>query len=147
MEEAISKGTAKRDGRSLNDAFDEIGAAYATYTGRETVGFSCLCLPEFIGRAIELHAEMIRTPTFSEDSCKVAVDLTTQALAALKDDPQDLARKYLHKQAYGDPLGRHLLGEAETLARIGRDTIVDHWQQHFSGSLMQVSIAGAVDPG
>ncbi|MHC4443572.1 MAG: M16 family metallopeptidase [Planctomycetota bacterium] len=146
MEEAISKGTAKRDGRSLNDAFDEIGAAHVTNTGREIVRFSCLCLPEFIGRAIELHAEMIRTPTFSEDSCKVAVDLTAQALAALQDDPQDLARKYLHKQAYGDPLGRHVLGEEETLARIGRDVILDHWHGYFSGRGMQVSIAGAVDP-
>jgi len=146
LQEAITKGTAKRDGRALNDAFDEIGARHATAAGRETVGFSCLCLPEFITRAIELHAELIRTPTFPDGACEVAVDLARQALAALDDEPQELARKLLHRQAYGDPLGRHELGEAETLARIGRQQIVEHWKRHFSARRMQVAVAGAVEP-
>jgi len=145
FEEAISKGTAKRDGRAFNDAFDEIGAAHSISTGRETLGFVCLCLPEYIDRAIELHAEMIRTPTLSEESCHVAIDLTRQALAALDDDPQDLARKLLHLQAYGDPLGRHVFGEEDTLSRIGRNQVVDHWRRFVSSNRMQVSIAGAID--
>ncbi len=146
MEVALDKGTAKRDGRGLNDAFDEIGAAHASFAGRENVGFSCLCLSEFIGRAIELHAEMIRTPTFPDEACEVAIELTRQAQMALQDDPQDLARKLQHRQAYGEPLGRHVLGELETLERIGREQIVQHWQRHFSASRMMVGIAGAVDP-
>ena len=146
LTEAITKGTAKHDGRGLNDAFDEIGAAHTAATGRETITFSCLCLSEFIDRALELHAEMIRTPTFPDDACEVAVDLTRQALAALDDDPHELAKKYLHRQAYGEPLGRHAYGEPETLERIGRKQIVDHWRRHFSAARMQVAVAGSVEP-
>ena len=57
-DEAIAKGTAKRDGRALNDAFDEIGATHGSYAGRETFGFSCLCLPEFVPQAIDLLAPL-----------------------------------------------------------------------------------------
>lgn len=146
LDEAINKGTARRDGRELNDAFDAIGATHGSFAGRETFGFSCLCLPEFVEQAINLHAEMIRTPTLPEDACDVAVELTRQSLLALEDEPQDLAKKLLHRQAYGDPLGRHALGEAETLARIGREQIVQHWQEYFSGPRMLVSVAGAVEP-
>jgi len=145
VEEVISKGTDKRDGQALNDAFDEIGATHSVCTGRETFGFSSLFLPEYIEPAIALHAEMIRTPSFPDEACKVAVDLSQQALAALKDDPNELAKKLLHKQSYGDPLGRHALGEMETLSLIGREQVVNHWKQHFSNSRMQVSIAGAVE--
>jgi predicted Zn-dependent peptidase len=145
-DEAIGKGTAKRDGKALNDAFDEIGASHGSYAGRESFGFSCLCLPEFVPQAIELLAEMIRTPSFPQDACEVAVELTRQSLAALNDDPQDMVKKLIHRQAYGDPLGRHPLGENETLDRIGRDQILDHWRTFFRSTNMQCSITGAVEP-
>ena len=146
LDEAIVKGTAKRDGRALNDAFDAIGATHSSYAGRERFGFSCLCLPEFLERAVALHAEMIRTPSFPPEDCAVAVELTSQTLAALEDDPQELAKKLLHRQAYGEPLGRHPLGEEETLERIGREQILDHWQRYFCAARMQGAVAGAVEP-
>jgi len=144
--ETITKGTEQRDGRALNDAFDEIGASHSCGAGRETVTFSCLCLPEFLEQAIALHAEMIRTPSFPDDMCEVAVELAKQELAALDDDPGEMAKKLLCKQAYGQPLGRHLLGEKETLAQIGREDIVQHWRQCFSAGRMSVAVAGAVEP-
>jgi predicted Zn-dependent peptidase len=143
--EAINKGTAKRDGRALNDAFDEIGASHASRTGREMVAFSCVCLPEFMQPAIDLHAEMICTPTFPEDACEMAVELTRQSLAAMEDDPQGLAKKLLHRQAYGEPLGRHVLGEPNTLEQIDREAIVQHWKNCYTGARMQVAVAGAVE--
>ena len=146
LNEAITKGTARRDGRAINDAFDEIGATHSSFAGRETMGFSCICLPDFLPRALSLHAEMIRTPSFPQDACEVAVELTQQGLDALEDDPQELAKKLLHRQAYGDPLGRHVLGERETVERIGRAQIVDHWRRHFTGARMMIAVAGAVDP-
>ncbi len=146
LSEAITKGTARRTGRELNDAFDEIGASHSVSAGRESVSLTCLCLPEFLPRAVELHAELLRTPTFPQDACAVAVELAEQSLTALEDDPGDLASKLLHRQAYGGPLGRHKLGEPETLARIGRDQIIEHWRRYFSAARMQVAVAGPVDP-
>lgn len=145
LDEAIAKGTPTRDGRAVNDAFDAIGATHSSYAGREAFAFSCLCLPEFLEPAVALHAEIIRTPTLPAEACGVAVDLTRQMLAALNDDPQELAKKYLHEQAYGEPLGRHPLGEEATLARIGRDQIVEHWRRHFGAERMLVAVAGSVE--
>lgn len=145
MDEAIVQGTSRRDGRAMNDAFDAIGATHGSYAGRETSGFSCLCLPEFLEEAVKLHSEMIRTPSFPEDACEVAVELTRQALAALGDDPGELAKKLLHRQAYGDPLGRHPLGEAESLDRITRAEIVAHWKRSMQADQMFVAVAGPVE--
>ncbi len=145
LNESITKGTAHYDGRGLNDAFDEIGATHVSQVGRETFALSCLCLPEFLPRAIALHAELLRRPTFPEDACAVAVELARQELLALDDDPDELTKKMLYKQAYGQPLGRHALGESDTLARINRQAIVEHWQHYFSAGCMFVTLAGAVD--
>lgn len=146
LEEAISKGTANFDARGLSDAFDAIGASHNVFAGRETFGFSSICLPEFLPRAIELNAEMIRTPTFPDDACATAIELTLQSITALQDDPQDLAKKLLHQQAYGQPLGRHVLGEPETVETVDRARVLTHWQKYFSPARMLVAVAGAVDP-
>lgn len=146
LDEVITKGTEKRDGKALNDAFDEIGASHGSYAGRETFGFSAICLPEFIERCIELHAEFLRTPTFPDEASRIAVDLSRQELAALNDDPGELAKKHLHLQAYGQPLGRHPLGEPETLAGITRRHLQDHWKTYFAPGRMMIAVAGNVDP-
>lgn len=146
LDEVLTKGTAQRDGRALNDAFDEIGVTHDSYAGRETVGFSCLCLPEFVERTIALHAEFLRTPSFPPEACTVAVDLSRQALSSLTDDPGELAKKLLHREVYGEPLGRHVLGEDQTLTRIDREAIRAHWQRFLRADRMQVSVAGAINP-
>lgn len=146
VEQTISKGTAKRDGRALGDAFDALGVQRGSGTGRETIAFRCRCLPEFLDGVIDLHAEMFRTPTFPEDACQVAVDLALQELTALEDEPIDLARKLLTEQAYGHRLGRDPLGTAETLQRIGRAEIEGYWAEHLSARRMQFAAAGPFDP-
>ncbi len=71
--ETIDKGTRKRTGRELCDAFDAIGTSHRIGTGRETTTFSCTVLPEHFEQAVALHAEFLRTPTFPEDAFKVKV--------------------------------------------------------------------------
>jgi len=146
IRETIDKGTAKRNGPALLDAFDEIGASLATWVGREATGFTCVCLPEFVDRAIELHAEFLRSPTFPDEAVATAVELTQQELAALEDDPPSLADKLIGLQGFGPVLGRHPLGERETLARIGREALVDHWRGHYCAGRMQVTVASPVEP-
>lgn len=146
LAETITKGTVHRDRRAFNDAFDEIGAGYSVSAARETLAFSCVCLPEFVEKALQLHAEMIREPALPEDACQVALDLTRQSLAAIDDDPLELTKKHLHQQAYGQPLNRHICGRPDCLDKITREVLLDHWQRHLRPERLLASVAGAVEP-
>lgn len=145
VEETLDKGTERRSGRELSDAFDAIGAVTRSGTGRETTTFTCTVLPEHFEKAVALHAEFLRQPTFPNDAVKVAVELARQDLASLEDDAQGLADKLLSRQAYGPVLGRHELGEKDCLDRITRDDLLRHWQSHFSAGNMMVCAAGAIE--
>ncbi len=147
VQHTVSKGTAEHDGRGLSDAFDAMGIQRASGTGRETITFRCTCLPEFVDGAIDLYAEMLRTPTFPDDACRVARELSLQELTALEDNPMDLARKLINAQAYGCRLGRDPLGTAETLAHIDRAQIESYWADALAANRMQVAVAGPVDAG
>ncbi|MBK8270977.1 MAG: insulinase family protein [Planctomycetes bacterium] len=144
-EETIAKGTEKRTAQELSDAFDAIGAQAGSGVGRETIVFRCNCLPEFTGEALALHAEMLRTPTFPQEFCDVAIELGLQELKAIEDDPSELASRMIAPHAFGDLLGRHELGNAETLGKIDRTAILEFWKRNFSTRRMQVTVGGKVD--
>jgi predicted Zn-dependent peptidase len=145
VEQTLDKGTEQRDGRALSDAFDELGAVVSSWCGRETSGFSSLCLPEFFERCVALHAEYLRTPTFPSDACEVALELARQELLTLEDDAQALTDKLAARQAFGPVLGRHAAGEAETLAAITRDDIHAFWKNHYHAGRLLVSAAGPLE--
>src|SRR5215813_4802396 len=147
VEQTISKGTAKRTGPQLSDAFDAIGALHGSWVGRETIGFKLTCLPDFLDPAIDLMVETIRTPTFPEESCRVGIELANQELTALEDDPGELSRKLMLKHAYGPLLGRHAYGDRETLERIKRDDVIGFWRTNFAARRMQVVAGGPIDAG
>ena len=146
VEETIDKATQRFTGRQLSEAFDAIGAGRGSGTGRETITFSCTVLREHFERAVELHAEILQNPTFPDNQVKIAVELARQELSALQDDPQVLADKLISPLAYGPILGRHSLGEVETLERITHTDLELYWQTHFHGGRLLVAVAGPDDP-
>lgn len=146
VEETIDKATVHHTGRQISDAFDAIGAGKSSGTGRETITFSCTVLREHFERAIELHAGFLRSPTYPKDQVDVALELARQEIFALQDDPQSLADKLMGPLAYGPVLGRHSLGELETLARISRDDIEAYWKNYFCSGRMVVAVAGPDEP-
>lgn len=144
--ETIDKGTQQRTGRELSDAFDAIGASYGGSAGRETTTFTCTVLPEHFEKAVSLHAEFLRTPTFPQEAVEVGIELAKQELTALEDDAQALADKMIGQKAYGEVLGRHPLGEEKTLDTIARADLENHWRSQFGCGRMQVVVAGPIDP-
>ena len=141
----LSKGAGQFDGRGLADAFDAIGAGWSTASGRQSVLVRVICLPEFVSRAVELVATMLRQPTFPEDACRVAVELGLQDLKHLDDEPQDLLRVLIQRLTLGERLGRNPEGDPDTLPRLSRELIVDHWRRFYAAGRLQVAAAGPVD--
>ncbi len=144
VEDTLTKGTQRRSAKELSDAFDALGAIRGSGAGRETTTFSCTVLPQHFDAAVALHAEFLRTPTFPQDMVEVSVELGRQEFLALDDDPQELVDKYISRQAFGSVVGRHELGEPETLSRITREDVARFWQRVAAGGTMQVSVAGPV---
>ncbi|MCH9032972.1 MAG: insulinase family protein [Planctomycetes bacterium] len=146
VEDTIDKGTERRTGRELLDAFDAIGAGCGSGCGRETTTFTCTVLPEHFEQALALHAEFLRTPTFPQDAFEVNVALAKQELVALEDDAQGLVDKHISLQAFGPILGRHPIGEAETLDRTARSDVESFWRSCYQAGRMVFSAAGPLDP-
>jgi len=145
VENTLSKGTRRYDGRALADAFDRLGASWGSVCGRQSTLVRVICLPEFVGPVVELVTEMLRYPTFPDDACRVAVELAQQELRHLEDEPQELLRMITQQITLGPVLGRHVGGTPESLARLTPELVRRHWQETYHAGRLQVAAAGPVD--
>jgi predicted Zn-dependent peptidase len=145
VERTLSKGTANYAGQALADAFDALGAEWGGIAGRQSTLLRVVCLPEFALDVVELVAEMIRRPTFPQDACEVAVQLATEELRHLEDDPHELLRVDVQRLTLGKVYGRYPGGEAETLARITPEKVCNHWRETYHAGRLQVAVAGPID--
>jgi predicted Zn-dependent peptidase len=146
VEHTLSKGTRRFDGRGLADAFDQLGAQWTTFSGRQSTLVQVLCLPEFARDVVELVTEMIRYPTFPDEACQVAIELAQQELRQMEDEPQDLLRVMIQALTLGPVLGRHPGGTPESLARLTPDLVRAQWRQMYHGGRLQVAAAGPLEP-
>ncbi len=145
VEDVLSKGTENYTGRELADAFDRLGAMHSTMSGRESMVFRAVCLPEFLPPVVDLAAEMFRRPTFPDDACGVAVELARQDLRSVEDDPGEVCRMMIQRLTLGPILGRDPTGELETLNRITPAAVREHWRKTYRSGRMQVAAAGPID--
>lgn len=147
VESTLSKGTALRSGRELADAFDALGAQHSSTSGRQSMQVRVVCLPEFVGEAVDLVAEMLCQPTFPPEACRVAVELAQQELKSIEDDPGDVVRRMIQRLTLGPVYGRDPVGTPETLRRVTPDAVREHWQRTYHRGRLQVAAAGPVDVG
>src|SRR5512145_331450 len=66
LEHMVFKGTARRSADDVNREFDEMGAHYNAFTNEENTVYYAAVLPEYLGRATELWADIMR-PSLRED--------------------------------------------------------------------------------
>lgn len=145
VEEVLPKGTKKYTGPQLADAFDRLGVKWGGSLGRQSTLLRAVCMPEFTLDVVDLFTEMLIRPTFPEEACRVAVELSEQELRNLDDEPDDLLRRLLQRITYGPIYGRWAGGTQESLARIKREQLLAYYKQFYRAGRMQVVAAGPVD--
>lgn len=142
VERTLSRGTRRHDGPALADAFDRYGIQWGTVTGRQSMLVRCLCLPEYVGEAIDLVAELLTEPALRDDAIEVGLQLAREEVRHLEDEPGDLLRLDMQKLVMGPRLGRDPTGTLETLDRITPDAVRAHWKEHYRAGRLQVALAG-----
>ena len=74
----------------------------------------------------ELIADLVRAPHLSEEHLEREKDVILSELGEVVDSPDDLVHDHLFEAAFeGQPLGRSVLGRAETLRAVTRDDCLD----------------------
>ncbi len=145
LEHMVFKGTARRSADDVNREFDEMGAHYNAFTNEENTVFYAAVLPEYQDRAVDLLADILR-PSLRDEDFHTEKKVILEEIQMYDDQPPFGADDKCRALFCGShPLGRSVLGTAESVGGLTPDAMHAYFRHRYSPGNMVLAGAGQID--
>src|SRR5712692_9031301 len=147
LEHLVFKGTATRTTRDIAQVIDILGGDVDAFTGKEYTSFYAHVLDEQLDTALELLTEIVVAPRFTNKDVEMERSVILEEIKMVEDTPDDLVHEMFVTAFWPDhPLGRPILGTEQTVNRLARAQILDHYAETFHPANMIFAASGNVRP-
>jgi predicted Zn-dependent peptidase len=146
LEHMAFKGTKRRSARDIAEEIEAVGGHLNAYTGRENTAFYAKVLAEDAPLALDVIADILQNPTFDPEELSRERAVVLQEIGQTNDTPDDIIFDHFQETAYPDQaLGRPVLGRAEVITGLARDSLRGYMARHYRPPEMILAAAGKVD--
>jgi predicted Zn-dependent peptidase len=146
MEHMLFKGTPSMDALGVAQAFESIGAQENAATGEEYTVLYARFLPEHLERALDIMSDMVLHPTLAD--LEREREVIVEEIRMYEDRPDQMADEHLSALIFhGDPLGRPIIGSADTVRGVNHDTLRDFHAGTYTAPNVFVVGAGKLEEG
>ncbi|HYK04729.1 MAG TPA: pitrilysin family protein [Thermoanaerobaculia bacterium] len=147
LEHLVFKGTERRSTADIAKIIDILGGDVDAFTGKEYTSFYAHVLDEQVLLALDLLTDIVTAPRFTNDDVEVERGVILEEIKMVEDTPDDLVHEIFVTAFWPDhPLGRPILGTEETIVRLQRAKILEHYQETFQPSNVIFAASGNVQP-
>lgn len=145
-EHLLFKGTYRHSAAYILNRIDSVGGEINAYTTKEETFYYCNSLNDDLPRAIKLLGELVYSPSFPECEIEKEIGVILDEIASYEDNPSELIFDEFESKLYNNhPLGRNILGEADSLKRANRSQIVEFHQRCYQPSNMVFFCMGNIE--
>jgi predicted Zn-dependent peptidase len=145
LEHMVFKGTAARSADDVNREFDEMGAHYNAFTNEENTVFYATVLPEHQDHAVALLADILR-PSLRQEDFDTEKQVILEEIQMYEDQPPFGADDKCRAIYFGShPLGRSVLGTAESITALTSEAMGDYFRRRYSPANVVLAAAGRID--
>ncbi len=146
LEHMAFKGTQRRTAQAIAEEMDAVGGHLNAYTSRESTAYYAKVLKEDLGLAVDIIADILQHSTLDEEELERERAVIIQEINQANDTPDEVVFDRFQETAFpGQAIGRPVLGSADLVRGIGRDTIAQYMNDHYSAGRMVLSAAGRLD--
>jgi predicted Zn-dependent peptidase len=146
LEHMAFKGTERRSARDIAEEIEAVGGHLNAYTGRENTAFYAKVLAEDTPLALDVIADILQNPTFDPEELTRERAVVLQEIGQTNDTPDDIIFDHFQETAYPDQaLGRPVLGRAEIISGLARDSLRGYMARHYGPPEMILAAAGKID--
>jgi len=147
LEHLVFKGTERRSTADIAKIIDILGGDVDAFTGKEYTSFYAHVLDEQVPLALDLLTDIVTAPSFTNDDVEMERGVILEEIKMVEDTPDDLVHEIFVTAFWPDhPLGRPILGTEETIARLQRAKILEHYHETFQPSNVIFAASGNVQP-
>lgn len=145
LEHMAFKGTQRRSARAIAEEIEAVGGYLNAYTSREHTVYYARVLKDDVALATDLLSDILLNSVFDAEELERERHVILQEIGQAHDTPDDLVFDLLQDATYPDhPMGRPILGTADTVAAMRRDDLQDYLNTHYRGDRLVVVGAGQV---
>jgi predicted Zn-dependent peptidase len=119
LENWLYKGAGAYSARGWAAALDSLGAQRIGGVGLESTRLGATVLPEDVGAALELYADLILRPQLNAADLTPILELARQDLESLEESPADLLFSELRLRSFSSPHRYATQGTLESLEVLG----------------------------
>ena len=146
FEHMVFKGTQRRSARAIAEEMEDVGGQLNAWTSRDTTMFHARLLARDLPLGVDLIADLVTGARFDPGDIVREKEVVLQELGEARDTPDDIVFDHLQEAAYpGQALGRSILGDEASLARISRDDLIGWQATHYAPHRLTLVAAGKVD--
>ena len=143
IEHLLFKGSSRYSAQEIAEIFDELGGELNAATSRETTVVYARIPDDRLERALDVMADMVFRPTFSDVDSEREVVL--EEIAMVEDTPNDLVHDIAAEAVFGThPLGRPVIGRAEVISSVSRRALSGYHRRAYQGEKIVIAAAGSV---
>jgi predicted Zn-dependent peptidase len=142
----IRLGTKTRSSKDIADAVAELGAtlSFGSSQGEGTIVLSSMT--ENFDAALALLADVLMNPTFPQDELDKWKTRQRAQLEQAKSSPGLPANDLLMKLLYPDDSRRYTHPTVESLSKITRESLMEHYKTYYVPSGEWAGISGDISP-
>ena len=140
------KGTSRRSARQVISALEGVGGELNAFTGKEETVYYCTCLREHTARAVGLLLDIVLDSTYPDEEMAREVEVVIDEIESYRDQPSELIYDEFESLMFpGHPLGRNILGDAETLRTFRSADMKSFARRLYHPERMVFYVLGDVD--
>ncbi|HEX2255541.1 MAG TPA: pitrilysin family protein [Afifellaceae bacterium] len=148
LEHMAFKGTARRSARDIAETIEAVGGDMNAATSVDHTGYYVRLLKEHTELGVDILGDILCHSAFDPQELAREQHVIVQEIGAARDDPEELAFDLFQEAAYpGQPIGRTILGSAETVRSFTPADLRRFLATHYRGARAVLSAAGNLDHG
>ncbi|MBN2566344.1 MAG: insulinase family protein, partial [Candidatus Eisenbacteria bacterium] len=147
LEHMCFKGTPNRSTLQIAEAIDDIGGHVNGLTDREEMSLFARTVGEQTESALELLFDLLLHSVSTEEEVTREREVVLQEIGHVRDAAEDWMHELVPQTTWaGHPLGRPLMGTAETVTGISPEAIRSfHREEVLGADRLIVAAAGRID--
>jgi predicted Zn-dependent peptidase len=146
LEHLLFKGTKTRSARDIAEAFDAVGGDINAFTAKEYTCFYARVRDRDLPMAVDHLCDMYQNSLIRTADVEAERQVILEEIHMHDDMPDDLIHDLLNETVWPEhPLGRPILGTAQSVAAASRDQIRRFYKRHYLPGSLVVVAAGSLE--
>lgn len=144
----LDEGTKKRSALEISNAVTDIGARLGTSADWDSSSTSLTTLTRHLDKALDIYADVVTNPAFSEDELKRARVARVTAIKQQKDSAAAIANIVYASILYGrnHPYGHPAIGDDDSLNAVKAVDLRSFYESFYRPNNSTLIVVGDVKP-